>query len=145
MTKPDLVFRSPDAPPLELDNEPEDINSDGLQVYIDLGSGTLGVLVVPREGGGIIVRSLGEGGGLEVTGDWSRTDDGYLVTLRLAEPGLALLHPGSTLGFDLLINEMRPGRQRRAGQLVWSSHQAGWVYLRGDRHNDAELGSLELG
>ena len=35
--KPELIFRSPDDPPLKLDNENDLIHSDGLQVYFDLG------------------------------------------------------------------------------------------------------------
>jgi hypothetical protein len=38
---------------------------------------------------------------------------------------------------------MQPGRERRAGQLVWSGG-GGWVYLRGDRQSAADLGRLEL-
>jgi hypothetical protein len=38
---------------------------------------------------------------------------------------------------------MQPGRVRRAGQLVWSG-AGGWIYLRGDRHDPAPLGTLEL-
>jgi len=34
VTKPDLCFRTAGAPPLRLDNEPDDIHSDGLQVYL---------------------------------------------------------------------------------------------------------------
>jgi len=45
--------------------------------------------------------------------------------------------------FDLLVNEMLPGRLRRAGQLVWSGGN-GWVWLRGDRQDVARMGMLEL-
>jgi hypothetical protein len=38
---------------------------------------------------------------------------------------------------------MRPGRVRRAGQLVWSGG-GGWVYLRGDRQSPESFGVLEL-
>ena len=41
------------------------------------------------------------------------------------------------------MNRMRPGRERRAGQLVWSGG-GGWVYLRGDRQDPARFGVLEL-
>jgi len=83
-------------------------------------------------------------GDATISGRWSRSEDGYLVTLRLDDPAIGHLGPGARLGFDLLINEMQPDRLRRAGQLVWSGG-GGWVYLRGDRHADAQLGVLELG
>jgi hypothetical protein len=79
-----------------------------------------------------------------VTGAWGQTEEGYLITARMADPVFAGLQPGNRLGFDLLVNEARPGRMRRAGQLVWSGGE-GWVYLRGDRQDPARFGTLELG
>jgi len=35
------------------------------------------------------------------------------------------VHIGGRLRFDLLVNEMLPGRTRRAGQLVWSGGNGG--------------------
>src|SRR5437867_1215956 len=52
-------------------------------------------------------------------------------------------HVGGRLPFDLLINEMLPGRLRRSGQLVWSGGN-GWVWLRGDRQERERFGILEL-
>jgi hypothetical protein len=86
----------------------------------------------------------GEDAGPAAAGRWARTDSGYLVTLRLDDARLRHLNPGTRLGFDLLINEMRTDRVRRAGQLVWSGGD-GWVYLRGDRHDPSQFGVLELG
>jgi hypothetical protein len=71
-------------------------------------------------------------------------DDGYRINAAFAPPGWEHVLSGDTIGFDLLINEMRPGRQRRAGQLVWAG-DGGWVWLRGDRHDPARFGRLELG
>lgn len=146
VSKPDLVFRAADAASLELDNESEDINSDGLQVYLRFDEIAAGVLVVPQEGGGLHIRSIeGIGAGqLAVRGRWARTEEGYCVTLRLDDPRIAVLHHGVRLGFDLLINQMQPDRTRRAGQLVWSGGN-GWIYLRGDRQDPSEFGTLELG
>src|SRR5256886_1400396 len=53
VTKPELCFRAPpgDAPLLRLDNEPEDIHSDGLQVYVrhpETGD-VAGFLVEPQD------------------------------------------------------------------------------------------------
>lgn len=145
--KPDLLFRAADAPPLDLDNEPDDIHSDGLQVHLRFpDNDTAGVLVVPEEGGGLRVRATSDTGGdpPEVTGRWTPTETGYAVTLRLADVRLGTVAEGDQLGFDLVVNEMRPDRVRRAGQLIWSGG-GGWVYLRGDRHDPARLGRLELG
>ena len=76
-----------------------------------------------------------------VRGSWAVTDDGYRVTIGVA-PGGPLDHR-EPLEFDLLVNEMRPDRLRRAGQLVWSGG-GGWIYLRGDRQPAERFGVLEL-
>src|SRR5256885_1742718 len=52
VVKPELCFRPGGAPPLRLDNEPDDIHSDGLQVYVAgaeegvEGNGCVGYLTV---------------------------------------------------------------------------------------------------
>ncbi len=146
VAKPDVLFRGVGAPPLDLDNEPEDLHSDGLQVYLSHEQDAAGVVVVPEEGGGLRIRAI-EGMGSAravVTGGWARTEDGYLVTLRIDDPRLRLLGPGARVGFDLLINEMQADRLRRAGQLIWSGGN-GWIYLRGDHHDPTQFGVLELG
>jgi hypothetical protein len=146
VTKPEVLFPGPGAAPQELDNEADDINSDGVQIHLRMDSGSAGVIAVPREDGALATRRLwGEqSDALAAEGRWSPTDEGYLVTLRLSHPRLAMMHPGERLGFDLLVNEMRPGRLRRAGQLAWNG-SGGWIYLRGDRQDASELGVLELG
>jgi hypothetical protein len=144
VAKPDVWFRPADARPLELDNEADDIHSDGLQVYLSDEGGAWGVLVVPEPGGAVRVRPI-EGGAAasEVHGSWQPLDDGYRVTLAL-EPGWwTQASLSGELGFDLIVNEMRPGRVRRAGQLVWSGG-GGWVWLRGDRQDPAHFGRLDL-
>ena len=153
VTKPDLCFRAAAAPPLRLDNEPDDIHSDGVQLYLrDLEGGDVsGFLVVPEveggrlDGGGVRVRGAGESPGAprSVHGAWRRTEQGYRITLAVAWPEWQRAHVGGQIGFDLIINEMLPGRERRAGQLVWSGGN-GWVWLRGDRQDPARIGILEL-
>jgi hypothetical protein len=144
VAKPELIFRDPGAAPLELDNEPEDIHSDGVQVYLRLGTETRGILAVPLEDGGLAIRGVTPGGEeLDATGRWSPSEDGYLMTLRLAHPDFPHQAPGTRIGFELVVNEMQPDRLRRAGQLAWSGG-GGWVYLRGDRIHQSELGLLEL-
>jgi hypothetical protein len=143
--KPELVLRPEDAAPLDLDNEPDDIHADGLQLYLSHEDTTLGYLVVPAPGGRLHVRALTDQAGAgSVRGAWSPTDAGCLVTIAIERPELGVLPGGTRIAFDLVVNEMRPDRQRRAGQLVWSG-DGGWVYLRGDRHDIARWGSLVLG
>jgi hypothetical protein len=149
VTKPELCFRPPDAPPLRLDNEPDDIHSDGLQLYLrDLESGAAaGWLVVPEgaAAGRLRVRGAGPTPGApeQVSGAWRRGERGYLVTLAVAWPAWLRAHVGGRVGFDVLVNEMLPGRMRRAGQLVWSGGN-GWVYLWGDRQDPERMGILEF-
>jgi len=151
VTKPELCFRPPPGagPPLRLDNEPEDIHSDGLQLYLrDLETGDVcGFLVVPegRESGPVRVRGAGDRPGVagSVRGAWRRTESGYRVTIAVAWPEWHHAHVGGQVGFDLIINEMLPGRERRAGQLVWSGGN-GWIWLRGDRQDPERFGILEL-
>ena len=78
-----------------------------------------------------------------VRGSWQPTEGGYRITAAISPPGWSAMHNGEGIGFDLLVNEMQPGRLRRAGQLVWSGG-GGWVWLRGDRQDPARFGTLEL-
>jgi hypothetical protein len=78
-----------------------------------------------------------------VQGTWAPTDQGYRFTIAITAPGWSDIQLEDEIGFDLLVNEMRPGRLRRAGQLVWSGG-GGWVWLRGDRQDPARFGKLEL-
>src|SRR3989442_239689 len=50
VTKPDVCFRPPDAPPLRLVNEPADVHSDGLQLYLRAprAGGVTGFPLVPE-------------------------------------------------------------------------------------------------
>jgi len=149
VTKPDLCFRPGHAPPLRLDNEPDDIHSDGIQVYLRVAEegAMMGWLIVPegRDAGRLRVRGAGgtAGGPEMIRGAWRRTDPGYRITAAIAPPDWSRSHVGGRIGFDLIVNEMLPGRVRRAGQLVWSGGD-GWVWLRGDRQDAERLGVLEL-
>ncbi|HEU5042091.1 MAG TPA: hypothetical protein VFT84_14780, partial [Gemmatimonadales bacterium] len=145
---PSPVLRPAGAPPLLLDNDPDDVHSDGLQIYLrpDPAGPVYGFLVVPDPEAGT-VRVHGAGGtagdaGM-VAGASRWTGDGYAVTLAIRIPDWEP-RTGDELGFDLLVNRMEPDRDRRAGQLVWSGG-GGWVYLRGDRQDPAAFGVLELG
>jgi hypothetical protein len=152
VTKPDLALRPPKASPLLLDNEPDDIHSDGLQVYLSgrerEESAHAGFLIVPEEGGTVRARLTtdtpkGAADPAAVRGGWRRTDHGFCMTVALPWPAGARPHAGARVGFDLIVNEMLPGRLRRVGQLVWSGG-GGWVWLRGDRQDSSRFGVLEL-
>jgi hypothetical protein len=148
VTKAEVFPRDPDAPPLGLDNEPDEIHGDGIQIYLRLpGEETVhGILVVPSAvDGALIARPVaGTASSRDnVRGSWHATEAGYTITLGCTPPGWAQYRAQEELGFDLLINQMLPGRLRRAGQLVWSGG-GGWVWLRGDRQDPSRLGVLEL-
>jgi hypothetical protein len=147
VVKAEVIVRPDDAPPLRLDNDPDDIHADGLQVYLrpDPEGPIYGFLVVlSDDAGGIRVHRISDTAGSPdmVTGAWQSTGTGYSVTLRIALPDWSP-RGGDTLGFDFIVNEMHPERLRRAGQLVWSGG-GGWVYLRGDRQPVESFGTLEL-
>jgi hypothetical protein len=144
---PELRIRGAAEPPLRLDNEPDDIHADGVQVYVRPAPDrpVYGFLVVPSgEDGSLRIRAATgtEGDPAMVRGGWQPTEEGYSLTLGIALPEWSA-RPGEVIGFDLLVNRVEEGRQRRSGQLVWSGG-GGWVYLRGDRQDPSALGMLEL-
>jgi hypothetical protein len=148
VVKPAVFPRDSQAAPLRLDNEPDEIHSDGIQVYLRYPEDdtVTGVLIVPStDDGALITRGIaGTAGSSEmVRGRWQPTEAGYLITVAISPPGWGDLRTGQAIGFDLLVNEMQSGRLRRAGQLVWSGG-GGWVWLRGDRQDPARFGTLEL-
>jgi hypothetical protein len=146
VAKPEVVVRPDEAPPLRYDNDPDDIHTDGIQLYVRpaVDAPVYGFLVALGGDGGLRAHGVsGTAGAAEmVTGRWESTESGYRITLAAALPGWEPLG-GDMVGFDLLVNRMEPGRERRSGQLVWSGG-GGWVYLRGDRQDPARLGMLEL-
>jgi hypothetical protein len=147
VAKDEPMFRSPDEPPLELDNEADAIHSDGLQVYLEPGpgQGVLAYLIVPdSRSDGLTARAIegtaGDPAG--VRGAWRLTETGYVITIGMAVDAWRGTVPPVTIRFDLLVNQALPGHERRAGQLVWSGG-GGWVYLRGDRQPLDRFGQLE--
>lgn len=147
VTKSDPRFRPADAAPLRLDNEHDDIHSDGLQVYLTTSTGTsLGFLVVPDSAtDGVRVRAI-PGTAAEpdmIRGAWQLSDNGYTVTLAIRPPEWSPNRSGSAVDFDLIVNELGPERTRRSGQLVWSGG-GGWIWLRGDRQETGRFGELRL-
>jgi len=154
VTKPKLSLRPAGAAPLQLDNDPDDIHSDGLQVYLAPlsthdgdGAAPVGYLIVPESDRKIVrARPTSDTRGRAsdaVHGGWQRTSEGYCVTVAIPWPEGVYPHPGARVSFDLIVNESLPGRLRRVGQLVWSGG-GGWVWLRGDRQDPSRFGVLEL-
>ena len=159
VTKPDVYLRPAGSAPLKLDNEPDDIHSDGLQVYLGAARGpsegekngpappAAGYLIVPNQDGRTVragtTSDSRDANPAGVSGAWRRTDVGYCVTVAIPWPDGVHPHAGGRARFDLIVNEMLPGRLRRVGQLVWSGG-GGWVWLRGDRQDPARFGILEL-
>ena len=133
-----LVF-VPEGAENPLDNEPPEINADGIQIYVHAGTraGAWTIVPVPdrEEARGVPVRGWA---GLElVHARWSRTERGYELT---AQVDVAHLEPGETLvHVGVIVNEIVPGRARRRGQLVLGGAEGEWIYLRGDRHDPARL------
>ena len=146
--KPEVVVAPAGTAPLRLDNEPDDIHSDGIQVYYQVGEeGEPRAFVIrPDEAGGILVRSIDESDAVmatEIVGGSAWLDLGYSLTVRLPCPELGQTSGPQSVLFDVAVNEARPGRIRRAGQLAWGGGN-GWIYLRGDRRDPRHWGSLKL-
>ncbi len=147
VVKSDVVYRPGDAPALRLDNDPDDLHSDGVQVYVrpEADGPVYGFLVVPGdEEGGVRVHVTDgcSGAPSMVGGSWERTETGYAMTLAIALPGWSG-RPRDEIELDLAVNEMSADRERRAGQLVWTGG-GGWIYLRGDRQPASRFGVVEL-
>jgi hypothetical protein len=144
---PEVQVRGADAPPLQLDNDPDDIHAEGIQLYVRTAPDrpVYGFLVVPStDDGAIRIRTASGASGdpAMVRGAWQRTESGFTISVAVNLPEWTP-RPGDEIGFDLLINRKEPGRDRRSGQLVWSGG-GGWSYLRGDRQDPESFGVLEL-
>ncbi len=111
-----------------LDNELPDVNSDGVQLHWRSGvTGTWNsVIAVPA---GTDVRISVESGPADgLTAQWTASPGGYDLSFTLPWPD-----HWPDFSFDLCINEMPAGRERRRGQLVLSGAHGESAYLRGAR------------
>jgi hypothetical protein len=132
--KPGPVFRRAADPDPRLDNESPDIHSDGVQCYLG-HDGWQGYVLVPEPDSTTVrVRAVAGTAGdpSRVQAAWERAPDGYVMRVQIALGRSA--STGDRIPFNVIINEMTPGRQRRAGQLALGGG-GGWVYLRGDRES----------
>jgi hypothetical protein len=124
------------------DNEPPDVNGDGVQLYVGAGSETSAWMLVPDSDDGLVrVRPLAGPTGLVPDASWHRTDAGYRLKIILAIEGPA---EPVDLAFDILVNLSGAGRERRQGQLVFTGATGEFVYLRGDRHDPYRRAHLTL-
>jgi len=135
VTKRPTYFRPPDAKDPALDNEPPDIHSDGVQIYLGSPSweSEAGWLLVPEPGGTVRMSPVvGMNRDVPLRTTWRETDSGYEMHMRIP---LAALGRGPDYPFSasVVVNDMVPGRQRRRGQLVIGGGAGEFVYLRGDR------------
>ncbi|HUF29637.1 MAG TPA: heparinase II/III family protein, partial [Gemmatimonadaceae bacterium] len=110
VTKSPLFFRAADAQDPALDNEPADIHSDGVQIYISSPAWDreAGWLLVPEAGGE--VRNLPVAGmrnDVPVRTSWRPTPSGYEVRIALS---LSALGRGPDYPFSagVLVNDMSP-------------------------------------
>jgi hypothetical protein len=133
VTKPDLVIRPAGAPDPRLDNESPDIHSDGVQFYIHEGGWQGFVLLPDPDSERVYIRAVAGTAAdtRRLQASWRRTVGGYEIGLDF-DTGRPVRR-GDQFALNLVVNEMRRGRERRAGQLALSG--GGWVYLRGDRES----------
>ncbi|HVX42001.1 MAG TPA: heparinase II/III family protein [Gemmatimonadaceae bacterium] len=129
-----------DAPVNRYDNEPPDINGDGVQLYVETAAGTSAWLLVPRADGGVRARPIEHWTTpAKIRAEWHPTATGYGMEIVLPFTGTE-----RPVALDVIVNEMPAGRERRRGQLVLSGARGEFVYLRGDRHEPSRLLALQL-
>ena len=131
------------------DNEPMDINGDGVQLYLRAAAEAAGWLLVPeRDSSDVRIRSIeGWRSQQPIASSWRPAGAGYEMTIDLS-PATGAPHVtprSSPLFLDLLVNEKPAGRERRRGQLVLSGASREFVYLAGDRHDPLRLLPFVLG
>ncbi len=131
VTARDPAFRRRGAPDPEWENENPDIHSDGIQVYVSTVA-FHGWLIVPDpdDPRRLKVSAVpGTDAAPEmVEGAWRATERGYRITCAIE-----MSDDVADFGFDLAVNRIREGRERRVAQLVWSGARGTRLYLAGDR------------
>jgi hypothetical protein len=121
------------------DNEPADINGDSVEFFVRWRDGRAGWVLVPElDSSHVRVRRI-DGWNMpqEIAARWERSSTGYRIFI-------ALTAETPPYGFDVIVNEMPRGRERRRGQLVLSGGAGEFVYLRGDRHEPERLVTLRI-
>jgi hypothetical protein len=143
--KADPVF-APARSSNPLDNEHPDINSDGVQLYVDVpgSSASASWILVPAAGSQVRITPRERRGVVpHLTASWRLTSDGYQVRCSFPRGGHG---PGIDRPFRLnvVVNEISRLRERRRGQLVATGADGEWVYLRGDREDPRRMLSFEI-
>ena len=122
VVKPEVIPRDPKAPPLRLDNEPDEIHGrrDPGVPRLPADESVIGFLIVPStEDGALIVArvSRGTAGTADVVrGSWAA--DRWRVPdhrSAISPPAGAPSAAGDQIGFDLLVNEMQSGSAQAGG------------------------------
>jgi hypothetical protein len=143
VTKQTLALRDAAAPALGLDNEADDIHADGVQLYLGDVEWEGYVALPDPHSERMSIRAVAgtSADAARCEGRWARTDTGYtlVVTVDVGRP----LHRGDRMLVGMVVNEMYPERERRAGQLALAGG-GGWVYLRGDRESPATAVTAEV-
>ena len=138
----DLVF-VPAGATNPYDNEHPDINGHGVQLYVRTMFDGGAWVIVPEPGAPTARARPLEGWGALVlkSATWAKTPDGFLLRARIALPSLPDEYPKGSypVSLDVIVNETERVRERRRGQLVLSGAHGEFVYLRGDRHEAAQL------
>ncbi len=125
-------FFAPAVDDHPLDNEPADINSDGVQFHWrSFVTGEWNSLLAVPDGDDVRLTVI-SGSRDDVTASWHMDVPGrsYSVLFIVPWPGL-----GTIIECDCVINECPPDRERRRGQLVLSGAHGGFGYLRGARQD----------
>ena len=129
------------------DNEPPDVNGDGIQLYLlDRGGASAWMLVPessPEEEGALRARVIEQWEAPRALGGrWARSRDGYAMRVRLSAPDVFDETGHFRLG--VIVNEKPATRARRRGQLVLGGAPGEFVYLRGDREDPDHLVTLRV-
>ena len=143
--KADPCFAPPRAAN-PLDNEDPDINSDGVQLYLEVpGANATGswILVPAAEPGVRITPRDLRGAVPPLAATWRLTADGYQVRCRFPR-GAQGVGLDRHFRLNVVINEISRQRERRRGQLVATGADGEWVYLRGDREDPRRMLSFEI-
>ena len=121
------------------DNEPADVNGDGVELFVRWREARAGWMLVPEPDSNVVRIRRIEGWNMpqDLSARWERSSTGYRMFISL---------PAETppYGFDVIVNEMPRGRERRRGQLILSGGAGEFVYLRGDRHDVERLVTLRI-
>jgi hypothetical protein len=126
------------------DNEPADINGDGVQLYLRNADVVSAWMLVPEsESASVRARPIessaapaeASGTRLEVRAVWQARNHGYRMQIDVQPIPEAV---------DVVVNEMPRGRARRRGQLVMSGALGEFAYLRGDRHEPERMIRLHV-